>query len=502
MPSYPEVQVMLRRADDGLLFLSVMLIIALASGTMLARRWPPARAASEAWAFIRFAPPPVLIILAGAVAARVVLFGQSFWYDEAFTLRMAALPWSAWPAAIVNDVHPPFFYGLIKIVSLAVDDRTLRLVPLAFGVLQIVLTHRLTLLVTNDRHLAGWAALIAALLPSQIYYGTELRTYTALACAVLGALIAWRTARPVWFAGLLVVVGALHNFGPLWGAALLALWLMRHRARPAIIFLPAIAWAACIGLTVYQSSIVADGYFPYFSIGGMLWPLLELTAHRVSDATIIPVVIPALLLSFAGLAAMWRDRMARPLLVVLLGVPLVVGIISVVWHAIYVPRTLYPAAALLPMAWALLLRADRGLVRVGMLAMLVASMAAFYLSGSANTRVDYAGILRAACPDTRIAYATSIPAAFVIAANTDYRLIVWDQASDDAGTFTSDDLPVYGFETAASAPADPHCLLQIDQPLTAEGERAYVAALMGERDHRLAEVTVSRWHRLKVYQVH
>lgn len=43
-------------------------------------------------------------------------FNQSVWLDEAFSLRWSMLPFPDFVERVVGDVHPPFYYLLLRIV--------------------------------------------------------------------------------------------------------------------------------------------------------------------------------------------------------------------------------------------------------------------------------------------------------------------------------------------------------------------------------------------------
>jgi hypothetical protein len=195
-----------------------------------------------------------------------------------------------------------------------------------------------------------------------------------------------------------------------------------------------------------------------------------------------------------------HDRHAVAL-ALLIALPMALAaIVSFAWHPIYVSRTFFPAMMLMPIVFAAFLHWRR-LWSALIIVALALSLVSFYIDGSHNTRLDYRSMVEANCAPGLPLYATSIPAAFILAANVSRPLTVWAQATDDAGTFTPDDLPAYVFTTAGSPPSGGYCLLAIDQPLTAEGERAYLDELLSGRNVAARMYAISRWHRVTVYQV-
>lgn len=538
MPTYAEVLEVYARSDVGLLFLMACVAYALFTITYLMQRHPrfaaqarglsplmvPAAvvvvnplAAGALLAVIALPPlrrwlrsmierisAPLPLILFGALLLRLPLMGQSLWYDEAFSLRMAQLPLDIWPGAVINDVHPPLFYFAVWGWHALTGDSAilLRALPLVFGILHIYLIYRLSLSLHIPKAAALTAAVIAAVLPAHVYYSTELRNYTMLACVYTAGAIAVMERRRWLLILCMGLAPALHNFGLLYAGMLGAGYLMMHgRAglKPAL--LGAVLSAPWAALALAQSGIIADGYFPYISIGALFWPLVQMTVISVDDSYLLATLIPMLALIFASVWARrgWlvNNLRGRVLAVLIIGAPVTAGLVSFLWHPVYVSRTFFPAVMLLPILFGAFLY-SRPAWRVMVAGALVVSLLMFYANGSSNTRVNYAGILEDCAPGLPL-YATSIPAAFVLAANSDRPLTVWAGSADDAGTFTPDDLPVYRFSVSSAPPDGAFCLLQIDQPLTATAERDYVADLVG--DTLPTRHQISRWHVLYVYEV-
>lgn len=138
-----------------------------------------------------------IVLLAGIV--RVCGLGtQSLWMDEAFSHLFATLPLGlAWQAMIVDAVHPPLYYLLLRPWLTLVGDSefALRFPSALAGVLTVALLLRVGRDWLGERA-AGWAALLLALNPLHVWYGQEARMYALLGLSSLVVLAAfWRVLR-------------------------------------------------------------------------------------------------------------------------------------------------------------------------------------------------------------------------------------------------------------------------------------------------------------------
>jgi 4-amino-4-deoxy-L-arabinose transferase-like glycosyltransferase len=177
------------------------------------------------------------------LAALVRLWGlgvQSLWLDEAFSHLFATLPLRvAWQAIIVDAVHPPLYYLLLRpwLALAGGSEFALRFPSAVAGVLSVALV-----LQAGRRWLgvsAGWwAALLLALNPFHVWYSQEARMYALLGLLALAGLLAFWQAlhdqRPrVWavLAGVSALAYLTHYFGlylPLVEFAFLLVTFRRH----------------------------------------------------------------------------------------------------------------------------------------------------------------------------------------------------------------------------------------------------------------------------------
>lgn len=119
--------------------------------------------------------PPVLF---GTVLRVYHADRLSLWLDEGATIYFARLPW----ARVLGlrgyyDNHPPFYYALVKLVSLVVSERYAgRFLSIALGSLTIVVIAILAAMLIG-RHAAPIAGLVLAVSPLHLWYSQEARMY-------------------------------------------------------------------------------------------------------------------------------------------------------------------------------------------------------------------------------------------------------------------------------------------------------------------------------------
>ena len=124
------------------------------------------------------------VVLLAWLAAVVRLWNlgeQSLWFDEAFSWLCATAPLpQAIQIALVNFVHPPLYYLLLRPVMLLGDGEfQLRLLSAWAGVLGVPLLYA-TGSRLSDRRTALLAASLLALNPFHVWYSREARMYALL----------------------------------------------------------------------------------------------------------------------------------------------------------------------------------------------------------------------------------------------------------------------------------------------------------------------------------
>lgn len=132
----------------------------------------------------------LLLILILGLGLRLINLNQSLWLDEASqALLSSASPFKIWGSR-GGDFHPPLFYFLAYFwLQLARTETWLRLLPVIFGVLNLLVIYQLAHQLfphqkfklgpttLNSGHLASFLLAIA---PFHIYYSQEFRSYSLL----------------------------------------------------------------------------------------------------------------------------------------------------------------------------------------------------------------------------------------------------------------------------------------------------------------------------------
>jgi uncharacterized membrane protein len=123
-----------------------------------------------------------LILLLAAVLRLYQLSGQSLWSDEGNSVALARDGFAEIAQRTAFDIHPPFYYWLLKIwVAIFGDSEIgLRSLSAVLGVGLVYLIWVLGIRLFN-RRVGLMAAFIAALSPLQVYYSQEARMYMLLA---------------------------------------------------------------------------------------------------------------------------------------------------------------------------------------------------------------------------------------------------------------------------------------------------------------------------------
>ncbi|MCB0177400.1 MAG: glycosyltransferase family 39 protein [Anaerolineae bacterium] len=177
-----------------------------------------------------------LILLLATFFRFYHLAGQSLWSDEGNSVALARRSLAEIARRTAFDIHPPFYYWLLKIWTGLFGDSEagLRSLAAVLGVACVYLTWHIAVRLLG-RRVALIATLIAALSPFQIYYAQEARMYMLL--ALLGTLT------------ILLAVLLVDQFDSLWlkvgYIATVTAGLYTHYAYP-------IVWVAAVIAVSYQ----------------------------------------------------------------------------------------------------------------------------------------------------------------------------------------------------------------------------------------------------------
>lgn len=126
------------------------------------------------------------ILLVAAGIRFTGLVRRDFWYDEAFTGVAVKENFHSMIEMIINDVHPPLYYVLLKGFSYFFNYSVfgIRLFSAIFGLASVWATYLLAKELFNKRT-ALYASLIATISPLAIQYSQEARMYAMLVFLIL-----------------------------------------------------------------------------------------------------------------------------------------------------------------------------------------------------------------------------------------------------------------------------------------------------------------------------
>lgn len=179
----------------------------------------------------------VILILGLAVFLTITLINApraSIWFDEAFSAYIAQF--SFWDIAryTATDVHPPFYYWLLKIWSnlFGTTELAYRSLSIAFGAATATIAFFLSRKLFG-RKVAWTALLFIVLSPMLIRYSDEARMYTLAAMIVFAATYAMLKARQTNDTKTWVLYGVLVSLG-MWTHYFTALAWIAHWAWHAI----------------------------------------------------------------------------------------------------------------------------------------------------------------------------------------------------------------------------------------------------------------------------
>jgi mannosyltransferase len=309
------------------------------------------------------------LLLIASVLRFVNLGAENIWYDESFTSMVANLNGKAFWTAIRGDVHPPLWYMIewANVRLFGHSELALRLPSALLGVLGVWLLWRLALALGFERRSAFVAGLIAAALPSYLYYSQDARMYPLLVVFVL--LAANAAIRGGWLVFTVACIGAVYtqNLGIVYVAAIgLAIFIARIGRGGLKVMRPLIWASGAVGLAwspwavwglAYQAAQVGKGFWmPPLTLGATIYPYIAMTmGTRMADEFQIHVYAASLAALAVGLIASRSWLFTRKGLIVLsvvFGAPLLTVLVSLVWRNVYLHRALLPSTVCLTLLWA------------------------------------------------------------------------------------------------------------------------------------------------------
>jgi len=369
---------------------------------------------------------PEAAVLTGITALgallRFALLGQhSLWYDETFSALVVRSSWHGWFQLIAADTHPPLYYLLLRLWTLAAGtgEAALRIPSAVFGTAMIPVTWALARRVVPATT-GLLAALFVAVAPIGVMMSQDARMYALLALLATWSTVALdraaETGRPAAWAGYAVLITLLvytHYLGLLIVAAH-GLWMMLYRRRRAA------AWCACAVAAAlayvpwlpvaYGQFVHAPflGWYPqalYLSVADLLG-LLAFGGSLFGAATMftpslltaperIVLLAPFAIVLWRGIASLGGDRRALVVLPPAAVLAVMLGVSLARPYPVFVPRWftfLLPFSAVLAAQGvadiAAHVRAPRGLVAAAVSAALLLyglpAFGAFYFDPAAR----------------------------------------------------------------------------------------------------------------------
>lgn len=330
----------------------------------------------------RFTLPGLML---AALGLRLWRLDAVFWYDEAFSAWLAALPLNQLLQAAAGDVHPPGYYLLLWAVTglAGHNEAVLRLPSVLAGVGLVWVVNRLSIALQQGKKAVWLATALTAFSPFQVYYSQEARAYSLLMLAVTLAALGlvkrdWRLAIGGSLAALY-----LNNLAPIFLAAVWAgstFNVQRSTFKPVFVAgtITALGYLPGLGLALYQAGQVGAGYWipPVTNPGRILATLDDLLWFTPNN----PFILATGLLTAGGLILVLVDLIDRRpetgdrpttyylLLTTFLPLSLVT-LVSILWQPILISRAV---AAVSPFYYLLLAgclaRSQRRLVTFGLLA--------------------------------------------------------------------------------------------------------------------------------------
>jgi hypothetical protein len=431
------------------------------------------------------------LALAVGVGARLGIMNRPTWYDEVFTLAVVRAP-NFW-GAVLGDVHPPLFYAIAKVSAaiLGPSPLALRMPSLIASLILIYAVYRLTRIYTGSIESAQLAAGFTSLLGAPMNYAAEGRYPALLALCVIGALIALAERRRVLFFVCAVAAAYLHSIGMIYAVVLglAAAYLSAY-------WLPvALATAAAVALWVpimlHQSAQVAAGFWLHAQ--NPLKFIVEMTVFTMDGIEpSVTVVVYAIVIGWTILGVYmsrhWILKRGALWLLIAIGAPVLLAVLSAVWKPIFLSRALLAPALLFVMTWAVAWPRIPWLWRGAMITAVVLSWygVLFEPAETFDTR-DMKEIFQE-CADSDFVYITSTNMAIQAMAYAEPPVRIWRHGNNLDQSLTDDAKAALGMFLVSGVEAVPEgkiCLIDQVSHRTNETERQEINNL--RQTHTLIE---------------
>lgn len=297
-------------------------------------------------------PRALWFILILATVLRIPLLNDPYWYDETFTSVIAQTPLESFFSAVMGDVHPPGYYALIKALTsiFGTHDIIMRLPALISSVAVVLVFYHIGR-ITHSARIGRWCALLVAVAPALVYYGTEARYPAFLALCLSLAYYGIQTKRH-WLVSVSLSFAAMSHINAWFSIVIMLGVYMIQGGQWRALLLPVLSISSWLPIAAIQSRDITDGF--WLQLKQPFAHIIQMTINdRFPDVTIATIVI----ISFTGVMMLalfrWRKNATLLWFAVVVLAPLAQYIVSLLWSPIYLPRTLLFSALLLliPVAW-------------------------------------------------------------------------------------------------------------------------------------------------------
>lgn len=330
------------------------------------------------------------LLFTTGLLARLPQLVMPYWYDEAWTDWISALPFNRMLSAVAGDVQPVLFFVFTWLVN-QIAPWALRIIPLLFSLASIVLVRELARKLNIPTDAQVVAVLLMVLSPWQTYYGAELRCYSMLEFSVL---LAWLCVlRRQWIGvgvGIWLTINS-HNVGFIYAAVigLYAIWQERRLVQPALAFGAAfIAFLPTLPLLLEQLRAAGAGYWiSHPALADILltpYNSLFFGAEGVRDVIGMAIMIGLIVL----IVLHWRTH--PPMLIFAAVAPLaIIGTISLITTPVYLDRVLIGCSPFFYLLIGLELSRDKSPQwRIAAMALLLPAFAVMAISPARERMTD------------------------------------------------------------------------------------------------------------------
>lgn len=424
-----------------------------------------------------------VMVLIGTILRAWRVFLAPPWYDEAFTVVLARLPFFQMIQATRGDVHPPLYYALIS----ALDGVSIR----AFSVVCSILALGVFWMILQRLGLSTGARLLAlslmAFAEPQLWYAGEARMYAWMELLVLGIWLAILVRRWWWVGALSVLLLYTHNYAPLYLAVLAMVAMAGEIGRPRHFYVPPAVDAgqpegygqsADVIRVFFAAGLV---YLPWF-VWAQIRQLTALDNHwtqaissitQISNLTSIVfgrfisdgMTMIAIMVMAGGVLLLVRWSLLNHragVLAVALGPFVMMVLVSVLYRPIWLPRGMLAA---MPALYVLLAESittapiQRRLILIGIIGPLFVSSTLAHIGMVSVGQIKYVS--------ESYQVGASIAPGVPVVHNSDYSLVTWSaiygledqylinsQCKSEPGSLSTQTRAIIGLKTITSLPAE------------------------------------------------